>query len=692
MATRAQKLAAAQAAADRKALARVRRQQEVSNALFTFDINGRTAAGQAGIKIPENVNFADFVADADLGVSKKQILAAIAPDTSKPNWEKNQQIALQNPLASVPSLVNKIIDNPDQAFSSAIKTSIQASGNDPQKPSAYVQAAQNSGLSANVINSATNAGNSALQTQTKALGSLTGGHGIIESNQVGYGNPIDDLREYTGLKGDPLGFEDIKKERLGELGVVLNVAAQIGLSYAIPGLGEALAAELGVSTAVGTAMVNVGVQVAQGKSFEEAVKGVGVNLLIDTGSQAVAKEFNTVINNPKITNAVVSAGASAVKTAVAGGTQEDILKSAGASLAGSGVYGLTGSKVAGAAASGAVKGGLTGAAMGAAGALGSSSTAPKTTTPTTATPPFVPEKTADASLLDSTESTSADPGIKVAGGDDASALHMAGISAMPEMLGKSNETASPLSATTDEGETFYQRTITGKTPDGKEYSYTATYDPAKNEVFYTTSGITQDEEGNVIPSGGAGASASNTRPDFSPKVETIPSLPSNVQLNDEPYDPIFSGGLPSNIPKPTKSGSSSGSGNAGVTGGSGVSGGLPSGVTGGVTGGVPSGVTGGVSGGLPSGVTGGATNGTTNGVTGEMRVDIPIDDLSGYSIIEGEEIILTYSLSYINKMCITNKLSNDIEFSLSNNCPMKISYDLGDNSLLQFFMAPKMNE
>ena len=83
---------------------------------------------------------------------------------------------------------------------------------------------------------------------------------------------------------------------------------------------------------------------------------------------------------------------------------------------------------------------------------------------------------------------------------------------------------------------------------------------------------------------------------------------------------------------------------------------------------------------------------TTNGVTGEMRVDIPIDDLSSYSIIEGGEIILTYSLSYINKMCITNKLSNDIEFSLINNCPMKISYDLGDNSLLQFFMAPKMNE
>ena len=82
----------------------------------------------------------------------------------------------------------------------------------------------------------------------------------------------------------------------------------------------------------------------------------------------------------------------------------------------------------------------------------------------------------------------------------------------------------------------------------------------------------------------------------------------------------------------------------------------------------------------------------TNGVTGEMRVDIPIEDLSSYSIVEGEEIKLTYSLNYINKMCITNKLSSDIEFSLSNDRPMKISYDLGDDSLMIFYIAPKMNE
>jgi proliferating cell nuclear antigen PCNA len=83
---------------------------------------------------------------------------------------------------------------------------------------------------------------------------------------------------------------------------------------------------------------------------------------------------------------------------------------------------------------------------------------------------------------------------------------------------------------------------------------------------------------------------------------------------------------------------------------------------------------------------------TTNGITGEMKTDITIDDLNNFCIIEDEKISLTYSLSYINKMCITNKLSNDIDFSLSNQYPMKISYNLGDDSSMLFFIAPKLND
>lgn len=83
---------------------------------------------------------------------------------------------------------------------------------------------------------------------------------------------------------------------------------------------------------------------------------------------------------------------------------------------------------------------------------------------------------------------------------------------------------------------------------------------------------------------------------------------------------------------------------------------------------------------------------TTNGLAGEMRVDIPVDELTSYSVVEDEEIVLTYSLVYIHKMCITNKLSPDIDFSLSNQCPMKIKYDLGDDSSLLFYIAPKSDE
>jgi proliferating cell nuclear antigen len=82
----------------------------------------------------------------------------------------------------------------------------------------------------------------------------------------------------------------------------------------------------------------------------------------------------------------------------------------------------------------------------------------------------------------------------------------------------------------------------------------------------------------------------------------------------------------------------------------------------------------------------------TSGTSGEMRVNIPVDDMSSYSVIEGENINLTYSLIYISKMCITNKLSSDIDFCLSNECPMKIKYDLGDDSSLLFYIAPKISD
>jgi hypothetical protein len=41
-------------------------------------------------------------------------------------------------------------------------------------------------------------------------------------------------------------------------------------------------------------------------------------------------------------------------------------------------------------------------------------------------------------------------------------------------------------------------------------------------------------------------------------------------------------------------------------------------------------------------------------------------------------------------MCLTTKLSSEIEFGISGEFPMRIKYDLGDNSQVIFFIAPKM--
>lgn len=82
----------------------------------------------------------------------------------------------------------------------------------------------------------------------------------------------------------------------------------------------------------------------------------------------------------------------------------------------------------------------------------------------------------------------------------------------------------------------------------------------------------------------------------------------------------------------------------------------------------------------------------TKGNSGEMRVNIPSDDILSYAIIENEQVDLNYSLIYINKMCISNKLSSDIELCLSNECPMKIDYNLGNDSNLMFFIAPKLGD
>ena len=80
----------------------------------------------------------------------------------------------------------------------------------------------------------------------------------------------------------------------------------------------------------------------------------------------------------------------------------------------------------------------------------------------------------------------------------------------------------------------------------------------------------------------------------------------------------------------------------------------------------------------------------SSGENGKMKVAIVIDDLNEFSISEGENIDLSFSLQYILKMCITTKLSKNVDIGVSNEFPLQIKYDLGEDSSCLFYIAPKI--
>jgi hypothetical protein len=82
----------------------------------------------------------------------------------------------------------------------------------------------------------------------------------------------------------------------------------------------------------------------------------------------------------------------------------------------------------------------------------------------------------------------------------------------------------------------------------------------------------------------------------------------------------------------------------------------------------------------------------SDGTNGKMTVNVPIDDLSEYAISEDTTISVSYSLNYIHKMCLSTKLASEVEFSILEDQPMRIRYDLGSESTALFYIAPKIKD
>ena len=173
---------------------------------------------------------------------------------------------------------------------------------------------------------------------------------------------------------------------------LLKFVGGSALSFLLPGVGSAIAESLITNNIVtsqlaanviGNAIANTAASVAQGQPLDKALTNAVVGAAVNTGSIEVAKVVNGIISSPAITDAIVSAAGSAVKTAAAGGTEQDIINNMTGALAGSAAssayqkggedYTRETGRVIGSAVAGAVTGGTTGAITGAVGELGGQS-------------------------------------------------------------------------------------------------------------------------------------------------------------------------------------------------------------------------------------------------------------------------------------------------------------------------------
>ena len=77
---------------------------------------------------------------------------------------------------------------------------------------------------------------------------------------------------------------------------------------------------------------------------------------------------------------------------------------------------------------------------------------------------------------------------------------------------------------------------------------------------------------------------------------------------------------------------------------------------------------------------------------GQMEVNINFDDMNEYLIEEEADISLSFSLKYLNWMVQFAHLSNDMNIHFMEDTPIKIKYDIENNSYIQFFLAPQYDE
>jgi hypothetical protein len=92
------------------------------------------------------------------------------------------------------------------------------------------------------------------------------------------------------------------------------------LAMAVPFAGGQLASTLGVSAATGTALVNAGLQVAQGADAKSILTGLVSSQLSQAISPVVASELQNLVSDPATSRLITNIGSTVVGNVLSGNT------------------------------------------------------------------------------------------------------------------------------------------------------------------------------------------------------------------------------------------------------------------------------------------------------------------------------------------------------------------------------------
>ena len=76
---------------------------------------------------------------------------------------------------------------------------------------------------------------------------------------------------------------------------------------------------------------------------------------------------------------------------------------------------------------------------------------------------------------------------------------------------------------------------------------------------------------------------------------------------------------------------------------------------------------------------------------GTMKAVINIDDIELLAVVEDKTLQASFGIKYISQMCQFYKLSTNCAIHISENIPLLFKYDMEEDCLMRFYLAPKMD-